>query len=158
MTPLWWQWNKLLPGFARGLSEEYVVRKPEQESAKESVLHRLSSTIGIDTIYKSGGKIPEVFLRGCGAPEEFITSMRSLIVQPVQFYKSFISYSSQDQKFADRLYSDLQNNGVRCWLATEDLKIGERLRTGLDEAILLHEKLLLILSKHSVASDRVEQD
>lgn len=124
----------------------------------ETVTHDYPSTIGIDTIYKSQGNIPEVFLRGCGVPEDFITYMRSLVVQPIQFYKSFISYSSKDQKFADRLYADLQNKGVRCWLASEDLKIGEKIRFGIDEAIRMHDKLLLVLSKHSVASDWVEQE
>jgi hypothetical protein len=36
----------------------------------EVVKHLGPSTIGIDTIYRSGGKIPEVFLRGCGVPDE----------------------------------------------------------------------------------------
>lgn len=124
----------------------------------ESVEHFGPSSIGVDTIYKSCGRIPEKFLRGCGVPEDFIVYTRSLTVQPIQFYKSFISYSSKDQKFADRLYSDLQNKGVRCWLATENLKIGDRMRVGIDEAIRLHDKLLLVLSKHSVASDWVEQE
>ena len=34
----------------------------------EGVTHIGPSTIGIDTIYTSRGKIPEVFLRGCGVP------------------------------------------------------------------------------------------
>jgi hypothetical protein len=62
------------------------------------------------------------------------------------------------QKSADRLYADLQNKGVRCWLASEDLKIGEKIRHGIDEAIKMHDKLLLVLSRHSVASDWVEQE
>lgn len=124
----------------------------------EYAIHSGPSMISIDTLIKSAGKIPEEFLRGCGVPEGFITYMHSLTVQPIQFYKSFISYSSKDQKFADRLYADLQNKGVRCWLATEDLKIGARIRVGIDEAIRLHDKLLLVLSKHSVASDWVEQE
>jgi uncharacterized protein YjbI with pentapeptide repeats len=124
----------------------------------ETVKHKLRSFIGISTIYKSQGNIPENFLRGCGIPEDFITYMRSLAVQPIQFYTSFISYSGKDQKFADRLYADLQSKGVRCWLATKDLKIGDRIRVGIDEAIRIHDKLLLVLSKHSVASDWVEQE
>jgi uncharacterized protein YjbI with pentapeptide repeats len=35
------------------------------------VRHEGPSTIGIDTIYRSEGKIPEEFLRGCGVPESF---------------------------------------------------------------------------------------
>lgn len=60
--------------------------------------------------------------------------------------------------FAKRLYADLQNHNVRCWFAPEDLKWGEPIRTGIDEAIRLHDKLLLILSKHSVASGWVEHE
>ncbi len=32
----------------------------------ETVIHKMPSTVGIDTIYKSRGKIPEAFLRGRG--------------------------------------------------------------------------------------------
>jgi hypothetical protein len=126
----------------------------------ETVTHNGPSSIGIDTLYKSGGRIPEAFLRGCGVPESFVVQVRALVAsaEPIQFYKSFISYSSKDQKFADTLYADLQNKGVRCWLATEDLRIGEKIRRGIDEAIRMHDKLLLVLSKHSVVSDWVEQE
>ncbi len=74
-------------------------------------------TIGIDTIYKSGGKIPEVFLRSCGLPDEFIAYIGSMVGRPIEFYSCFISYSTKDQPFADRLYADLQSKGVRCWFA-----------------------------------------
>ena len=56
-------------------------------------------------------------------------------------------YSSKDDAFARRLHTDLQSHNVRCWFAPEDLKWGERIRTGIDEAIRMHDKLLLILSK-----------
>jgi hypothetical protein len=75
------------------------------------------STIGIDTIYRSKGKIPEGFLRGAGVPEEFITYMRSLVANPIEFYSCFISYSSKDQQFAESLYAALQVKNVRCWFA-----------------------------------------
>lgn len=119
--------------------------------------HLSPSTIDHVTLSKSG-RLPLKFLRGCGLPDTLIEFLPSLLNEPIQFYACFISYSNKDQKFADRLYADLQSKGVRCWLATEDLKIGDRIRTGIDEAIRLHEKLLLVLSKHSIASDWVEQE
>lgn len=119
--------------------------------------HLSSSTIDHRTIINSG-RMPNNFLRGCGLPDTLIEFLPSLFSEPIQFYASFISYSSKDQKFADRLYADLQNKGVRCWLASEDLTIGAKIRPGIDEAIRLHDKLLLVLSKHSVASDWVEQE
>src|SRR5882672_1247740 len=37
----------------------------------EGARHEGPSTIGIDTIYRSHGKIPELFLRGAGVPDDF---------------------------------------------------------------------------------------
>jgi hypothetical protein len=124
----------------------------------ETVRHHSPSAISIDTLYKSAGKIPESFLRGCGVPEDFIIYLRSLTVQLIQFYSCFISYSSKDHPFAERLYADLQNKGVRCWFAPEDLKIGDKIRDRIDESIRLRDKLLLILSENSIASEWVEHE
>jgi len=124
----------------------------------EAVLHVGPSTIGIDTIYKSKGRIPEVFLRGCGVPDNFIAYMGSLVGKPIEYYSCFISYSSRNQDFAERLHADLQDKGVRCWFAPEDIKIGEKFRTRIDAAIRLHDKLLLILSKNSIQSSWVESE
>ena len=124
----------------------------------DTIEHDGPSTIGIDTIYKSKGNLPEVFLKGAGVDDTFITYVRSLVGKPIEYYSCFISYSSKDIAFAKRLYADLQSSNVRCWFAPEDLKWGERIRTGIDEAIRLHDKLLLILSKQSVASGWVERE
>src|SRR5207249_1267543 len=124
----------------------------------ETVHHIGPSTIGIDTIYRSKGNIPEAFLKGAGVDDTFITYIRSLIGKPIEYYSCFISYSSKDDAFAKRLYADLQSNNVRCWFAPEDLKWGEKIRLGIDEAIRIHDKLLLILSRHSIASGWVEHE
>jgi len=108
--------------------------------------------IDFQTLAKSG-HLPVGFLRGCGLPDALIEYLPSFLNKPIQFYSCFISYSTKGQGFSDRLSADLQNMGVRCWLAPEDLKIGDRLRRRIDEAIRLHDKLLLILSEHSVRSD-----
>jgi uncharacterized protein YjbI with pentapeptide repeats len=125
-----------------------------------SVDHRGPSTIGTDTLIRSRGRIPEAFLRGCGVPERLIKFLPSLIgsMSPIQFYSSFISYSAKDTLFAKQLYGDLQNKGVRCWFAPEDLKIGEKIRVGIDQSIQLHDKLVLVLSKNSVESEWVEKE
>lgn len=124
----------------------------------ENITHQGPTTIGVDTIYRSQGKIPDRFLRGAGVPDNFITYARSLTNEPIDFYSCFISYSSKDQNFTERLYTDLQNKGVRCWYAPEDLKIGEKIRVGIDESISVHDKLLLILSKNSIESEWVEKE
>ena len=124
----------------------------------EAVEHHGPSTVGIDTIYKSRGKIPEIFLRGCGVPDEFIAYISSMVGRPVEFYSCFISYSTNDQEFAERLHADLQAKGVRCWFAPHDIKGGRKLHEQIDEAIRLHDKLLLILSEHSMSSEWVKTE
>ena len=57
--------------------------------------HHGSSSVGIDTIYKSAGKIPEIFLRGAGIPGNFNTYVGALVGKPIEFYSRFISYSKK---------------------------------------------------------------
>lgn len=116
------------------------------------------STVGIDTIYRSKGNIPESFLRGAGVPDNFIEYMHSLTGQVVEYSSCFISYSSDDEDLARRLYNDLQSAGVHCWFAPEDMKIGDPMLHSIDESIRTYEKLLLILSQHSIASEWVDHE
>ena len=121
----------------------------------DTVWHNGPSTIGIDTVYRSQGNIPENFLKGAGVPNTMIDYMRSLIGKPFDFYSCFISYSSKDQDFAQQLYADLQSNGVRCWFAREDMDVGDKIRPRIDETIRLYDKLLVVLSEHSIKSNWV---
>lgn len=129
-----------------------------QVEGLETLEHFGPSTIGIDTIYKSQGKIPHAFLRGCGVPDDVIEYFASLTGKTWEYYSCFISYSSKDEVFAQQLHDRLQGQGVRCWIAAEDMKIGDQFRTQIEEAIRRHDKLLVILSKHSVESDWVEEE
>jgi TIR domain/Pentapeptide repeats (8 copies) len=117
----------------------------------ETCHHRGPSTLDHRTLAQSW-PLPLAFLRGCGLPDKLIDYLPSLLNEPVQFYSYFISYASKDDAFAKRLHADLQNHGVRCWFAPEDMKIGDRLRPRIDETIRVYDKLLLVLSKTSVAS------
>src|SRR6266700_1127588 len=80
------------------------------------------------------------------------------MMHPIHYYSLFISYSSNDEILAHRLHADLQAHGVRCWFAPEDLKIGNKFRQHIDEAIHLQDKLLLLLSEYSIASTWVENE
>ena len=119
--------------------------------------HRGPSYISFSTLANSG-ELPLTFLRGCGLPDNIIEKVPPLFDQPLQFYSCFISYSSKDQEFAKRLHADLQNSGVRCWFAPHDLPIGAKTWDGIDEAIRIRDKVLLILSEGAIASDWVEDE
>jgi hypothetical protein len=119
--------------------------------------HNGPSILDLQTLAKSQN-LPLEFLRGVGLPDSLINNLRSVFGQPIGFYSCFISYSSKDQEFAERLHADLQDKGVRCWFAPEDMKVGDRFRTMIDISIRIHDKLLLILSENSIASDWVEKE
>jgi hypothetical protein len=117
----------------------------------ETCLHLGPTVIDFYTYAISGG-LPLRFLRGCGLPDTVIDYLPSLVPSAIQFYSCFISYSTKDQAFGDRLYADLQNRGVRCWFAPHDVKGGKKLHEQVDEAIRVYDRLLLILSDHSMNS------
>ncbi|HEU5380931.1 MAG TPA: toll/interleukin-1 receptor domain-containing protein [Ktedonobacteraceae bacterium] len=98
------------------------------------------------------------FLRGVGVPDEWIDDYRARMMHPIQYHSCFLSYCSKDEMLAKRLHADLQAEGVRCWFAPEDLKIGDRIRQRIDEEIHLQDKLLLLLSEHSIASSWVRDE
>ncbi len=144
----------------------------------ESVYHRGPSTIGVDTLFRSKGQIPDIFLQGCGLSDleiEYAKLFRPGLTRQefsditnrlqklrsgkaIQYYSCFISYSSKDEAFAQRLHTDLQHNGVRCWFAPKDMKIGDKIRSAIDQSIRLHDKLLIILSENSLNSVWVETE
>ena len=124
----------------------------------DALRHRGPSTVGIDTIYRSKGKIPEAFLRGCGVPVDFVEYLPSLTGEVFDYCSCFISHSSQDKPFARRLHADLQARGVRCWLDEEDMKSGRLIHDQIDRSIKSHEKILLILSENSMDSEWVKTE
>lgn len=116
----------------------------------DTCVHDGPSSIGIDTIYKSGGRIPDAFLRGVGIPDNFITYVRSLVGKPIEFYSCFISYSHADKAFARALHDTLQGRGIRCWLDERQLLPGDDIYEHIDLGIRLWDKFLLCCSANSL--------
>ncbi len=122
------------------------------------IVHQGSSIVTLDSVDLPHDGSALHFLRGAGIPDEWIDFWRSSRMYPIQYHSLFISYSGKDETLARRLHADLQDHGVRCWFAPEDLKIGEKFRQRINEAIHLQDKLLLLLSEHSIASNWVENE
>ena len=126
----------------------------------ETVRHVAPSSIGVDTLYRSKGKIPETFLRGCGVPETLIVQLPSLLAaeSDAEFYSCFISYSHHDKSFAQRLHDALQKCGIRCWLDEKQMLPGDDVHEQVDRGIRLWDKVLLCASKHSLTSWWVDNE
>lgn len=143
----------------------------------ETIRHLSPSTVGTDTLYRSAGKIPEAFLRGCGLSDWQIESAK--LYQPelsneeitdilyrvhdlraqqaLQISPLFISYSHTDAPFIDRLEILLKGKGVRFWRDVHHSTAG-RLERQIDRAIRHNPTVLLVLSERSVRSDWVEDE
>ena len=120
----------------------------------ENVVHFGPSNIGIDTLIRSQGKIPKIFLRNAGVPDSIIEAIPSL-VGSIDYYTCFISHSSKDKRFCNRLYTDLGDNGVQRWYFPEDAIWGEPVWGEIDRGIKLYDKLVVICSENSLQSGPV---
>jgi uncharacterized protein YjbI with pentapeptide repeats len=143
----------------------------------ESVDHRGPSHISMDTFILSGGKIPDVFLRGCGLsdadieyaklsnPELGIEEINKILskihdlraVQALQISPLFVSYSHANSPFVDKLGSMLAEKGIRYWRDIHEIK-GGRMEKQSDRVIRQNPTVLLVLSKDSLSSDWVERE
>jgi uncharacterized protein YjbI with pentapeptide repeats len=119
-----------------------------------TVRHVGPSTLGLATLLKSHGKIPDAFLRGAGIPEDFIRSLPSMLNR-LESYSCFVSYSHDDEEFVRSLHSRMCRANLRVWYAPVDLKGGTKLHEEIFRAIQAHDKLLLVLSQNSMKSEWV---
>ena len=124
----------------------------------ESVKHNGPSTIGMDTIYKSGGKISPDFLFGCGLPPQFIYEILPLIKAAKHFQNCFLSYSTRDEEFAQLLFSRLREAGVAVWYSPVSIKGGKRQWDQIEQAIESFDRFLLVLSESSIESEWVKSE
>jgi hypothetical protein len=124
----------------------------------ETVSHEGPLVIGFETIYRSKGNISETFLRKAGVPVSFLTYMHSLVNQPIEYFTCFISHSTKNKRFCDRLYTDLQANSISCWYFPEDATWGEPVWGEIDRNIKRYDKLIVICSKNSLQSVPVQRE
>lgn len=72
--------------------------------------------------------------------------------------KAFISYSSNDTSFADKLATDLNSLGAKIFYAKWEIKVGDSIVAKINEGLSSHEHLIIILSSSSVKSDWVKRE
>lgn len=149
----------------RAVLKGTILRQVDLRYAKglETIRHQGVSFVDERTVERCACTLPGIFLQGVGASESLIKYAQSLdslsaASTPTRYYSCFISYASKDKLFAQQLHNDLENNGVHCWFAPEDLKIGDRYRERIKTSIYSYEKLILILSIDAVQSNWVETE
>jgi len=64
--------------------------------------------------------------------------------------KVFISYAHEDFNFANKIYNDLKNHGVECWIDKENLLPGQNWKFLIKKAIKESSHFLALISSNSV--------
>jgi predicted ATPase len=70
----------------------------------------------------------------------------------------FISYSTRDRAIAERVREQLENAGVRCWIAPRDIPSGYDWSAAIPPAIDACRAFVLIFSAHANASKQVTRE
>jgi uncharacterized protein YjbI with pentapeptide repeats len=143
----------------------------------ETINHFGASTVGIDTLTRSQGQIPDIFLRGCGLTpwqildaklyDPALTAAEFAELQRKAFQKRtsgavcvggvFISYSHADSGFVDELHKRLKEGGISVWLDRHGTVTGP-LQKQVSRAIRLNDVVVLVLSEASINSDWVQNE
>ena len=120
----------------------------------EFVKHLGPSFIGVDTLARSGGRIPERFLRLAGVTESLIAVQGQIPLRVPALSRILLVGSVQDGEFTAALEGDLRAAGLACWsLAVDDETIfGEDERESLLGRFIYYDRLLLICSEASLGS------
>jgi predicted esterase len=70
----------------------------------------------------------------------------------------FISYSSKDRDFAERLATDLRASGAGVWFDQWEIKVGHSITQKINDGIHDNDYLAVVLSPDSVSSDWVRKE
>ena len=131
----------------------------------DSVRHDAPSTLGLDSLFRSGGSIPAAFLAGIGTPDSLAGFQESLGGSQPLSGDYFIACAAGDVPFATRLQDDLRANGARCWIFPENARgsaLVDRRSTSEEEEIerwIRHyEKLIVVCTAEAFASETIRND
>jgi len=77
---------------------------------------------------------------------------------PGSFAPVFISYASQDAGVANSIVENLEQHGIKCWIAPRDVTPGSQYADEIVGAINDAKVFVLVLSEHAVASPHVGRE
>ena len=121
----------------------------------EDAIHEGLSQVTVSTLAKSRGVLSRAFFSRCGVPEAVL---RSVLVPkpgtaPDQYDSCFICHSSEDVEFAEKLVERLTNAGVSVWYDNRNVQGGRMLADQLGDAIQASDRVVVVVSEHSLTSD-----
>ena len=127
--------------------------------------HDAPSTIGVDTLYRSGGRIPAAFLSAAGVPPSVAGWQESIAAAPPNLAECYISCRDDDEEFARRLSDGLNALGVSNWVFSERARgsaLVSRLSSSDQEEVERwlrnYDKLVVVASSRALDTETILND
>ena len=131
----------------------------------DSVRHDAPSTIGLDTLLRSRGALPESFILGSGVPIAVAGIQESVADAPVTTLEVHISCANGDVEFARQLEANLRAQGVRSWVFAEGFRgnplVDRRATSGEEEIerwVRHYDRLVVVCTAAGLDSETVRND
>ena len=110
------------------------------------------SEISFSTLTKSSFQVSEKFMRNAGVSLGLIEDLRRGKRIATKYSTCFLSYSSRNKEFAQKIYYSLLEAGVRVYWDASNLLAGEYLDVQLINAIKENDRTITIFSEYSCES------
>jgi uncharacterized protein YjbI with pentapeptide repeats len=119
----------------------------------DTLQHDGPSTVGVDTLYKSRGKIAPAFLCGCGVPDRLVEQANAMgLRDPDVFVTIFVSGSEPDEKFCRTLCTRLRELRMRAW------PVLEHGSAGLGRGPASADKLIVVFSESNLGQEWLNRE
>ena len=131
----------------------------------DQVRHDAPSSIGVDTIYRSGGLVPGAFLAGAGVPESVAVLQETIAAAPPALSEYYIACRDDDEEFARKLSGDLSALGVNAWVFSQHVRgsaLVSRLSSSDQEEverwIRNYDRLIVVASSRALDTEAILND
>jgi hypothetical protein len=115
---------------------------PDSHSARVELLETLQSTQRFFLLAGVERNLVQSYLRGMASLSR-------------NYETAFISYSSEDEELAEKLWRRLQTAGIDTWFAPHNMQGGRTILEQISDAIDGQSKMILVLSVSSIRSNWV---
>ena len=124
----------------------------------DRAINRGAVIIGTRALEESRGRIPPTFLEKSRVPQEILRVALEWAKLPVAYCSCFISHSSADKEFIERVRNQLTNDGVSAFLSSRDLRPGQQYPAEIERQLLSAGKVIVVISRRSLASAWVRRE
>ena len=70
----------------------------------------------------------------------------------------FVSHSSRDSALAERICEAVEARGIRCWVSSRDVGLGENYQEAIYTAIQIAKFMILVFTENASQSDEIKKE